>query len=163
MLEHKYMVYDIETYPNIFTFAGTYGNKDYLFEISDRKNEYDELRDFLNWLKAEDIRMVGFNNLAFDYPVLHYIYLNRWNLGVEDIYNKAMVLINEFNVFKHQIPDNNQIVKQIDLFKIHHFDNKAMICVGGPIVYSDDPRQKAEEYKELLNKYKIEMREKKNT
>ena len=50
------------------------------------------------------------------------------------------------------------IVKSV----IYHFDNKAMICVGGPIVYSEDPRQKAEEYKELLNKYKTEMREKKN-
>ncbi len=51
------------------------------------------------------------------------------------------------------------IIKSI----IYHFDNNAMICVGGPIVYSDDPRQKAEEYKDLLNRFKIEMREKKDS
>ncbi|MCE7740865.1 MAG: hypothetical protein GOP50_00275 [Candidatus Heimdallarchaeota archaeon] len=51
------------------------------------------------------------------------------------------------------------IVKSV----IYNFDDNAMICVGGPIVYSDDPGQKAEEYKNLLKKYKLEMREKKNS
>ncbi len=46
---------------------------------------------------------------------------------------------------------------------IYHFDNNAMICVGGPIVYSEDPGAEAEEYKHLLNKYKQEMREKKKS
>jgi len=51
------------------------------------------------------------------------------------------------------------IVKSV----IYHFDDNAMVCIGGPIVYSDDPRKKAEEYKLLLNKYKLEMKEKRNS
>lgn len=45
----------------------------------------------------------------------------------------------------------------------YHFEDRAMICVGGPIVYSDGPRLKAQEFKELLNKYKEEMLEKKKS
>ncbi|MHA1199747.1 MAG: orotidine 5'-phosphate decarboxylase / HUMPS family protein [Candidatus Heimdallarchaeaceae archaeon] len=49
------------------------------------------------------------------------------------------------------------IVKSI----IYHYDVNSLICVGGPIVYSSDPHQKAEEYKNILNQYKLEMRERK--
>lgn len=53
----------------------------------------------------------------------------------------------------------HQIVKSV----IYHFDNNAMVCVGGPIVYSDDPRKEAENYKNILNEYQEELREKKQS
>jgi len=40
---------------------------------------------------------------------------------------------------------------------IFHYDSKSLITVGGPIVYSDDSVQKAEEYKHLLNGFREEM------
>ena len=53
--------------------------------------------------------------------------------------------------------NQHQLVKSL----IFHFDTYAMICVGVPIVYSNDPREKAEEFRDLLNNYQLEMREKK--
>ena len=42
------------------------------------------------------------------------------------IYDKAQSIINNQKTkFSHIIWDNQQMIPQIDLFKIHHFDNKA--------------------------------------
>jgi hypothetical protein len=67
--------------------------------------------------------MVGYNNYSFDYPVVHLLYTSIVNSF--DLYEKAMSIINSINKFDHIIWDNNQIVPQLDLFKIHHFDNMA--------------------------------------
>jgi hypothetical protein len=41
------------------------------FEISDWRDDSRQIIEFLMHLKDTDARMVGFNNLGFDYPVLH--------------------------------------------------------------------------------------------
>ena len=66
-------VYDIETYPNVFTLAVEHADAPlrWLFEISDRRNDSSEICQFIYWLKDINARMVGFNNLGFDYPILH--------------------------------------------------------------------------------------------
>lgn len=51
-------------------------------------------------------RMVGFNNIGFDYPVLHYILKNQ-QCSVDDIYNKAMDIISSEDKFGHIIPDKD--------------------------------------------------------
>jgi hypothetical protein len=119
--------YDIETYPNIFTFyiihPATY--TEWCFEISDRKNQIDQLLELLHQLKNCNAKMVGFNNNGFDYPVIHHIMLSLVPVTVESIYDKAMSIINsEYRDYSHIIWDNDQIIQQIDLMKIHHFDNK---------------------------------------
>lgn len=120
------VVYDIETYPNTFTLIATHTitERTWLFEISDRRNDVAMLRRFMDTLRAHNCRMVGFNNLGFDYPVLHAIY-SYHHITVTDIYNKAMDIIKSGNKFAHMVWDNDQVVPQIDLYKIHHFDNKA--------------------------------------
>ena len=123
-------VYDLETYPNIFTgsfkHAAT-GNRVF-FEYSDRKNELIELINFLYALKNTQCRLIGFNNLGFDYPILHFI-LECFYMGLSvlDIYNKANEIINTpwEKRFNNIIWDSDIHITQIDLFKIHHFDNKA--------------------------------------
>ena len=47
----KFMVFDIETYPNIFTFCGyDYENKTwFLYELSDRKDEKEQLIQCLEY------------------------------------------------------------------------------------------------------------------
>ncbi|MCE7747600.1 MAG: hypothetical protein GPJ51_04340 [Candidatus Heimdallarchaeota archaeon] len=45
---------------------------------------------------------------------------------------------------------------------IFHYDGKSLITVGGPIIYSDDSVQKAEEYKLLLNGFREEMSQRRN-
>jgi rRNA maturation protein Nop10 len=114
--------YDIETYPNIFSavFIHALTGLTKIFEISDRKNDWFELVEFMRQLGLSGGRGVGFNNIHFDYPILHHIALNP-NCGVDSIYNKAMSTIKN----SQTIWGNEYIFSQLDLFKIHHFDNRA--------------------------------------
>ena len=122
------VIYDIETYPNCFTcyFIHAVTKKEWVFEISDRKNELVMFCLFIETLRRLECRMVGFNNIGFDYPVIHYIYTNRFAIQLKDIYDKAMAIINSDHTdWSHVVWDKNHIVPQIDLYKIHHFDNQA--------------------------------------
>ncbi len=122
------VVYDIETYPNVFTLAAEHVDYPitWAFEISDHRNDSKEIVRWLLWLKREGGSMVGFNNIGFDYPVLHMLIRS----GVSDaatLYEKAKSIIEcmEFDRFKHAVFPSDRFVTQIDLFKIYHFDNKA--------------------------------------
>jgi len=122
------IIYDIETFPNAFTLRATHAvsKTQWCFEISDRKDELNQLILFITTANQMRCRMVGFNNLGFDYPVLHQI-LNRIATTAPQIYKVAMSIINApFNArFAHVIWDKDQLIPQVDLFKIHHFDNPA--------------------------------------
>ena len=118
--------YDIETFPNVFTLKAKHTDTDqkWTFEISARRNDAQLLRLWLKVLNEQGCRMVGFNNIGFDYPVIHY--LNGYEFAtVEDIYTKAMSIINApFNArFAHMVWESEWVVPQVDLYKIHHFDN----------------------------------------
>lgn len=119
------IIYDIETYPNCFTFACEADDSPFpfIFEISQFKNESQELLNFL-----KDVReMVGFNNLGFDYPVIHLLIQTGGRVTAFDLYNRAMAIINSQDTdrWKYQVFPSDRYRPQIDLFKIHHFDNKA--------------------------------------
>lgn len=122
-------VYDIETYPNVFTLAVEHADAPirWAFEISPWRNDSKEIIAFIQYLKDTNARMVGFNNLGFDYPVLHTLI----RMGYSDartLYDKAMAIIHgqdEDDRWMHSVKPSDRIVEQIDLFKIHHFDNKA--------------------------------------
>ncbi|CAB4146555.1 hypothetical protein UFOVP503_34 [uncultured Caudovirales phage] len=122
-------IYDIETYPNVFTLAVEHSEVplSWLYEISDFHNDSRAIIDFLTYLKQTDSRMVGFNNLGFDYPVLHTL-IRMGHSDAATLYNKAQAIIgsqDDEDRWTHQVKPTDQFVTQIDLFKIHHFDNKA--------------------------------------
>lgn len=129
--------YDLETYPNIFTCCVIRcdGEKLKVFEISTRKDESEALFNYLEWMERKDQRMIGFNNNGFDYPILHEIYesykraksRNRtYAITAEYIYQLAQEQIASFKgEFGKTIKPNDTLIQQVDLFKIHHFDNKA--------------------------------------
>lgn len=125
--------YDIETYPNIFTlraFQPSTGQKWY-FEISDWRNDHRTLCNWLNHLRPpfvrqNDVKLVGFNSLGFDYPVIHLIHQSQpIGITAAQIYDKAMSIINaQGNArFSHMVWESDHIVPQVDLYKVHHFDN----------------------------------------
>ena len=123
-------IYDIETFPNVFTLAVEHAEApiQWMFEISEWRNDSRDICLFLDYLKKENARMVGFNNLGFDYPVLHTLY----RMGKADasvLYDKAQAIISsqnkDFGKWDHLVKPSDRVVPQIDLFKIHHFDNKA--------------------------------------
>ena len=134
----KDYLYDIETYPNVFTMAIIRSNKTdgRVFEISNIKNDCISFVEYMRYLVKEKATMVGFNNIGFDYPVIHYILEKAaeakeqgvpFNIDANSIYRKAMSVINatEDERFANIIRPNKMYVKQLDLYKIHHFDNKA--------------------------------------
>jgi hypothetical protein len=123
-------VYDIETYPNVFTLAVEHAQAPirWSFEISDWRNDSRDIIAFLQFLKDTDSRMVGFNNLGFDYPVIHTL-VRMGHSDANTLYQKAMAIINsqdeDDSRWMHLVKPTDQFVTQIDLFKIHHFDNRA--------------------------------------
>ena len=123
-------VFDLETYPNVFTAAFEHADAPIrlMFEISDWRNDSREIIAFLQQLKDANARMIGFNNLGFDYPVLHTL-IRMGKADAATLYQKAMAIIGsqdeDGSKWMHLVKPSDQFVTQIDLFKIHHFDNKA--------------------------------------
>lgn len=131
----KDLIYDAETYPNLLSICFYNPDKDSIrmFEMSAWKNDWNDFRKFVKNCSNGFVRWVGFNNYYFDYQVVHYL-LNTFKLGEyrgEDIaraaHKKAQELIksSKDERFTNIVWDNNHTVPQVDLFRIHHFDNVA--------------------------------------
>ena len=117
-------IYDIETYKYAFIVCSLNRDtlKKYTFEVSFRKNDTKKLLEHLKNIKGQ----IGFNNLNFDYPIIHWFINNAKKYThhelPEKIYNESQRIIKE--TFSSIHPKEVKI-KQLDLFKIWHFDNKA--------------------------------------
>ncbi len=120
-------VYDIETYPNCFQFGCTRRSDGatWFFEISSRRDDSQELYAFLSALRKHECRMAGFNNINFDYPVVHEFIKSEGRCGYQVLYAKAQSIINSYDNFGHLVWESDWFIPQVDLFKINHFDNKA--------------------------------------
>ena len=126
-------IYDLECYPNIFTASFKHSNTGIrmMFEISQWKNDLHDFINFLHALKETNCRMIGFNNIGYDYPLIHFIIQNcEFQLTYQDIYNQSAKFIDTpwKRRFDNVIWDSDTHITQIDLYKIHHFDNKARRC-----------------------------------
>lgn len=120
------IVYDIETFPNCFTFAMEMLNSDVtsVWEISEFRDDRQQLLAFFRELARLQTPMIGFNNVGFDYPVIHFLW-NNPSATYQQLYAKAMEIIEGQDRFGHIIWADNRFAPQIDLYKMHHFDNKA--------------------------------------
>ena len=120
-------VYDLESLSNLFTYTGyrSKTNTWYQYVICAWRNDAKELYEHLT---EEKFAQCGFNNLAYDYPLLHH-FLRHWKGEYEcytgqelaqALYAKSQYLIEELftEVKKPLIP-------QVDLYKIWHYNNKA--------------------------------------
>ena len=90
------IIYDIEVYPNLFCIGLEHyktGHKWY-FEISPTRNDIQLFVQFLSILSVHKCRMVGFNNVGYDYPVIHMGFKNA-HLGInyKEIYDKSISII----------------------------------------------------------------------
>lgn len=120
-MNKEIFIWDIETFPNFFlaSFKNIKTNEYINFEISDRKNNCFLLQKFL----SQNVKgLIGFNNLNFDYPVLHNTVLksNRPYKALE-IYKEVESII---STKYPAIWDNQVKVPQLDLYRIWHYDNK---------------------------------------
>ena len=80
--------------PNVFTLAVEHADAPIrlMFGISDWRNDSRDIIAFLQHLKQTDARMVGFNNLGFDYPILHML-IRMGHSDAKTLYQKAMAII----------------------------------------------------------------------
>jgi len=122
--ELKTVIYDIETFKNFFSYTeiDLEGNKK-VFIIHETNNQYEELMQYL----LTPTLQVGYNNQRFDSVVLAWMYEARKRLKdkspnyiTESVYNFVQRIINSDE------PINiRPLTKQIDLYLINHFNNKA--------------------------------------
>lgn len=124
-------VYDVECVPNFFSCRITRiedGAK-WCFELSEWTHQGKELNTFLHQIALSGGRMIGFNNQWYDYPMLHLLMSYNGIISNSILYNKSQLVIAAGNGpqkdWTHVIWESDTIIPQVDLFKIHHFDNKA--------------------------------------
>ncbi len=124
MINRNTEVYDIETIQNCFTYIGLNIDTQEIVEfvIHDSRNDLSKLIIHLSTLKG----MIGFNNLSFDYPVIHAILMGNIQTA-EEIYEKAQQIIDtpDENRWDVQIPYWKEIIPQLDLYALNHFHNPA--------------------------------------
>lgn len=127
-------IYDLESYNGLFLFlCYTPDNKIWKqFQISEYQNDLYALIKHLHGRRAEDCFDVSFNGIAYDGQVLQYILDNyeRWiDLGNTEIiklikrFSNKLIDDGKYGLRTPYFEDQIEI-KQIDLFKIHHYDNK---------------------------------------
>ena len=128
-------IFDIEILSNFFcvVFENSHTKEVTIFEVSKRKDQRYELCKFLS---EPNLKLVGYNNLGFDYPLLHMIltipemmectsrqFVERVKKRANDIIESMKSDIFK-NKFKYIVAPWEVIVPQLDLFKLWHFDRK---------------------------------------
>lgn len=125
-------LYDVESYPNFFCCVmknvGVPGFG--VYEISARRNDAVALAACVRQLE----RMVGFNNIGYDYHLIHalvhgvesgmYNGMDGEAIAAELYQITCAIIHADFND-KPMIWERDRITPQLDLFLIHHFNNKA--------------------------------------
>ena len=133
-------VYDIESYPNFasISMVDLFSDKKFVFEISERKNQWSIFLKMVAWMRANKEEMIGFNNLMYDWVVLEEclkMQPSKVNAEVIRVISDRLILgdivgkdENGFIRERKSPWENvvwNQAVKQWDIYLIAHFNNKA--------------------------------------
>lgn len=95
------VVYDIEVFPNVFHCCckNTETNETILFEISDRKNQIDELLDYF----SKNYMFCGYNNHHYDDVIINYmldekiypiLYNSHYTRICSSLYNLSTYIVN---------------------------------------------------------------------
>lgn len=127
------VVYDLETLKDFFLYIDIKLDTDEfnIFEASRFQNDISKLIEYLKTLQGQ----IGFNNLSFDAQVQEYIIENakhwiEWNLPGHEIASLIHDYSNEVirKANSREWPDYRDYklsVRQVDLYKVWHFDNEA--------------------------------------
>lgn len=125
------IIYDIETLLEYFLVVVYIPGEDKkAFKINKNENNIDAFVSFTD--KYKDYYWVGYNNIRFDSQVIEWVLRNydQWHelSSLEicaKIHQKAQDVIHDanFDVFP-EFRESDLSLKQIDLFKVNHFDNK---------------------------------------
>lgn len=146
--EKKHYVHDYETLQNCFTgvFENYKTTETKVFVIHDLQNDLDKFVTFLQECVTEKQWHISYNGLAFDAQITHFI-LDNYNdwldlTGCEIaniIYRYAQKTIQKSNNKEFaDYPQWKMSIGQIDIFKMHHWDNPAKRSSLKWIQYSMD-------------------------
>lgn len=127
-------IYDIEVLRNCFLYLGidTKSNQIIEFVIFGARNDLRSLCRHLRSLKGQ----IGFNNLNYDSQVCQFILNNSetWfelesssDQITEEIFKFSQETINREGVGFAAFNEASLYTKQLDLYKMHHFDNRAKV------------------------------------
>ena len=131
----NHWVMDYETLSNcfvgVFTHYKTEETK--IFSICKLQNDFDKFIEFLKENISNKEWHISYNGLAFDAQITHYIIKEYENLKLMDgkeiaqeIYGCAQRCIEKSNAHEFQeFPEWHMSIKQIDVFKLNHWDNAA--------------------------------------
>lgn len=133
----KFWIYDIETLKECFSVSLIRADAKHkrTFVCSKWHNDIDKILNFLDFCNREKpngLFMVGFNNVGFDYPVLHDMLQIRNKLPKTGlaIANKMHQLANKQiasfrdGEFGRTIKNQDAHANQLDLYRVWHFNNK---------------------------------------
>lgn len=126
------VVYDIETLASCFTYSSFNINTGEVeqYVIHKDRNDLEQLLDHFKKCSGQ----IGFNNIAFDYPIIHNIiknselFLNSTEeFTIFSIYDQAQNIISNQNNMNNSniVWEKNMIIPQLDLYKVWHYNNKA--------------------------------------
>lgn len=134
------VVYDVETLASCFTYTAINVKTEEVnqYVLHEELFQLELLATHLKYCQGQ----IGFNNVNFDYPIIHYILNNHyswWNnlqMGqitekeiISLIYNKAQEIVNSQDTddfYKNiYVPEKKWKIHQLDLFRMWHYNNKA--------------------------------------
>lgn len=149
MSSRTHWIMDYETICNCFIGVFQHYNDPTIrkiFVIHESRNDFPELIKFLNTCVAKQEYHISFNGLNFDAQITHELLKGQFTLAkytteklVKYIYNYAQSVIDKSTRGTFlDYPPFKMKVKQIDLFKLNHWDNKAKMSSLKWIQYSMD-------------------------
>jgi hypothetical protein len=128
-------VHDYETLSNCFVaiFEDYKTDDRKIFVVHQLRNDFKELIEFLIKNRDNNERHISFNGIAFDSQITEYLLKNRnkflksdAELIAKSIYSKAQSIIEKQNKGEFpEIQESKLSIKQIDVFKLNHWDNPA--------------------------------------
>jgi len=141
-------VMDFETLSNCFVavFVHYITDETKVFVVHELRNDFKELVEFLEHNAANNEWHISYNGLAFDSQITHYILQhkkvflkNHPETNARLLYDYAQKTINKQNdLLFNDYPSWKMSIKQIDLFKMNHWDNPAKSSSLKWIQYSMD-------------------------
>lgn len=129
-------VYDLEIFPNFFSCVAINIDSNEVISFVLMKNFRNDLINFYKWIISPNLILIGYNNLEFDYQLLHIVLqlvqpseLETFNIDIliDALYKRTQILVDSDldRREKKLIPEWKMLITQLDLYKISHFDNKA--------------------------------------
>lgn len=127
--DKMHVAYDEESFPNFWSvhMAAMDSDHEWMYEVSGRRDDSQHL--LFDMLSGRLTRMIGFNNVGYDYPLLHHaIDLIKGGYTGEHlanlIYQKSQELIaaTREEGWRLRVWQREVLVEQVDLYLLHHFD-----------------------------------------